>query len=78
MKITKNLQNEKIDAFRKLLFKQYGIEEKYIINKTIEKNFEKYELLDELNVSATLTIDFTNKKYKIESKEFSQEINIVL
>ena len=77
MKITKNLQNKK-DAFRKLLFQHYGIEEKYIINKIIEENFEKYELLDELGVSATLTIDFTNKKYKIESKEFSQEINIVL
>ena len=69
---------ERRDAFRELLFQDYGIEEKYIISKIIEDNFEKYNLLDELETTATITINFAEMKYIVESPEFTQEINIIL
>lgn len=49
---------EQRDIFRELLFLDYGIEEKYITSKTIENDFEKYDLLDEFGTKATITIDY--------------------
>lgn len=69
---------EQRDAFRELLFCEYGVEEKYITSKIIQDNFEKYNLLDELGTTATITINFAEMKYIVESPEFSQEINIIL
>lgn len=54
---------EQRDIFRELLFLDYGIEEKYITSKTIENDFEKYDLLDEFGTKATITIDY--KKWNI-------------
>jgi hypothetical protein len=68
---------EQRDAFRELLFLDYGVEEKYITSKTIEDNFEKYDLLDESGIKATLTIDY-NMKYIVESPDFTQEINFII
>ena len=69
---------KKRNNFRELLFQDYGIEEKYIISKIIEDNFEKYNLLDELGTTATITINFAEMKYIVESPDFTQEINIIL
>lgn len=72
-----NIAEQKV-VFRELLFLDYGIEEKYITSKTIENNFEKYDLLDEFGTKATITIDYNKMKYIIESSEFIQEVNIIL
>jgi hypothetical protein len=70
--------NEQRDAFRELLFWEYGVEEKYITSKIIKDDFEQYDLLDEYGTKATISINFTEMKYIVESPEFTQEINIVL
>ena len=68
---------EQKDAFREVLFSDYGIEEKYIIEKTLKEGFEQYKVLDEFGTSATLTIDFNNNRYIVECPEFAQEFNII-
>ena len=48
---------------RKSVFDMFNIQDEYIVSSKIDKNYELYKLHDDLDVHASLEIDWLNKIY---------------
>ena len=61
-----------------MIFQEFNIQPEYILEEKEENNIVTYQLKDEENTEATLTINYNTNEYTINCEDYKEEKEFVL